>query len=176
MNQIPDTAHVHPIGHLETSHHDHRTTPVQTRINPHDLGIAHIDRPFREGLLELSGFDHAWFITWLGNDTAESEPVPMHQTPFLLGDTDRTIGVFAIRGPRRPNPVGLHLVEIIAVHADRIEFAGVDMIDKTPLIDIKPYVRALDTPAPTASPPRSGWFDSVALDQPHTPDSIHGRR
>lgn len=86
-----------------------------------------------------------------------------------------TSHVHPIRGPRRPNPLGLHLVDILAVHADRIEFAGVDTIDNTYLIDLKPHVDALDTPARTNIQPRSGWFDSVDREHPHNPNSLHSR-
>jgi hypothetical protein len=65
----------------------------------------------------------------------------------------RPIGLFAVRGPRRPNPIGLHLVRIIEVHDDKFGFGGVD-------ISTRP----------------SGWFDTVDLNGPHTPDSLRANR
>ena len=76
----------------------------------------------------------------------ERTTVEMCQTPYLMTTDRRRIGIFAIRGPRRPNPIGLHLVRLIRLRDDGFDFAGVDMIDGTPLLDIKPWVAPLDVP------------------------------
>jgi tRNA (adenine37-N6)-methyltransferase len=98
----------------------------------------------------------------------------MRQVPFLLTGERRELGLFAMRGPRRPNPIGLHLVGVVAVQDDGFTFAGVDLLDGTALLDVKPYAASLDVPAGhrVEPPVRSGWFDGVDLSRPHTPRSL----
>jgi tRNA-Thr(GGU) m(6)t(6)A37 methyltransferase TsaA len=75
----------------------------------------------------------------------------MHVTPFL---DDREHGLFATRSPARPNPIGLSTVHLVSIDGSTIEIEDVDMLDGTPLLDIKPYVPALDD-RPEA---RIGWY------------------
>jgi tRNA (Thr-GGU) A37 N-methylase len=70
------------------------------------------------------------------------------------------VGIFATRGPRRVNPIGLSLIRLLDVSERSIQFAGVDLLDGTPVIDLKPYVSRFDLPA---SDPRCGWFDQVTM-------------
>ena len=100
-------------------------------------------------------------------------PPTMQQVPFLLTNNPRPIGLFAMRGPRRPNPIGLHLVRVLGVTEDGFRFSGVDMLDCTPLLDIKPWAAPLDLPhGALTGAVRSGWFDTVDLSGPHTPQSL----
>lgn len=107
-----------------------------------------IDPRFWAGVQDLEGFERIWLIYWLHKAPAPALTV----TPFL----DRhERGVFATRAPARPNPIGISAVRLIAVGASVLEVADVDMIDGTPLLDIKPYVPEFDSyPASKA-----GWFD-----------------
>ncbi|MFT3853446.1 MAG: TrmO family methyltransferase [Ilumatobacteraceae bacterium] len=109
-----------------------------------------------------------------------NDPVPssMRQVPFLLTGERREIGLFAMRGPRRPNPIGLHLVRLVEFAGDGFTFAGVDLVDRTAVLDVKPWVAPLDVPfGRTMTPPvRSGWFDTADLSAPHTPASLRERR
>ena len=89
--------------------------------------------------------------------------------PFLLGRQPRELGIFATRGPRRPNPLGLSLVRLAAVDDITIRFTGVDMVDGTPVVDLKPFVARFDRPDGSV---RSGWFDTVAFDDSITPASL----
>jgi len=171
---MSDTYIIEPIGHIRTAYHDRASTPVQAALNPGDHGSVVVDPAYRDGLAELDGFDYAWLLTWLTPDPSDPVPATMRQVPFLLTSSRREIGLFAMRGPRRPNPIGLHLVRITGVHDDGFSFAGVDMLDGTPLLDIKPWAAPLDLPhghALTESV-RSGWFDTVDLSRPHTPASL----
>ena len=79
------------------------------------------------------------------------------------------MGIFAMRGPRRPSPIGLSLVRIVAVTDAGLTFAGVDMVDGTPLLDLKPYVTAFDRPDGEV---RCGWFDETDLPTGATPASL----
>lgn len=167
---------VRPIGHLRTAYTDPASTPVQTSVNWGESGSAVLLPEFVDGVEGLDGFDHAWLLTWLGPADGPAPPVTLRQVPFLLSATGRELGLFAMRGPRRPNPIGLHLVRITAVTDDGFRFAGVDMVDGTPLLDVKPWAAPFDLP-PDASVPsglRNGWIDEVDLSAPHTPRSLGG--
>ncbi len=166
------------IGSVRTRYRDCRSTPVQTALNPDEHGRVELDPPYGAGLVGLEGFDYAWLLCWLTPNPDDPEPTPMQQVPFLLSAERQSVGLFAMRGPRRPNPIGLHLVRVLKVDEHGFDFAGVDMVDGTPLLDVKPWVAPLDLPA-GVSPShglRSGWFDSVDLSAPHTPDSLGARQ
>jgi tRNA (Thr-GGU) A37 N-methylase len=79
------------------------------------------------------------------------------------------MGVLATRGPRRINPIGLSLVRLLGVDGRLVRFAGVDMIDGTPVLDLKPYVTRFDRPP---GEPRSGWFDSIDFVEGATPNDL----
>lgn len=174
---MTDRFELAPIGEIRTDHTDAATTPVQTALNPDETGTVELHPDYHDGLHELDGFDDVWLITWLGIPGTPSGPPPLRQVPFLLAGQPRPIALFAMRGPRRPNPIGLHLVRLTALTATGFTFSGVDMTDHTPLLDIKPWVAPLDLPSGhhLDTPSRNGWFDSVDLTAPHTPTSLrHG--
>ena len=79
------------------------------------------------------------------------------------------MGIFATRGPKRINPVGLSLIRILDVAGPAIRFAGVDLVDGTPVIDLKPYVTRFDRPP---GEPRCGWFDEVQISDGVTPEHL----
>jgi hypothetical protein len=83
--------------------------------------------------------------------------------PFLLRPQQTTMGIFATRGPRRVNPIGLSLVELIEVSGQTIHFAGVDLLDGTPVLDIKPYVSRFDRPAGQPGRPVTGNLGRVLI-------------
>lgn len=162
-----------PIGRVRSPYTERGVTPVQTALNPEETGTVELDAPYRAGLVELDTFDFAWLLTWLAPDPDDPVPTTMQQVPFLLTSNPRPIGLFAMRGPRRPNPIGLHLVRVLEVTGEGFTFGGVDMIDGTPLLDIKPWAAPIDLPHGTrAGVARSGWFDTVDLSGPHTPQSL----
>jgi tRNA-Thr(GGU) m(6)t(6)A37 methyltransferase TsaA len=158
------------IGVVRTGRRHREHTPVQSALNRHEQGSIEIDPRFEAGLDGLSGFDYAWVLSWLGEGTAEADAaVSLRQSPFLLTGSDRLIGIFATRGPRRVNPIGLSLVELVSVQGCTIRFAGVDLVDGTPVVDLKPYVTRFDSPP---DPARCGWFDDVELVDGSTPFSL----
>jgi len=158
------------IGLIRTSHTDFESTPLQAALNPGELGTIELFEPFVEGLSGLEEFDYLWLLTWLDTSGEPGERAPMKQIPFLLRPQQRSMGIFAARGPRRPNPIGLSLVRLLEVTGPRIQFAGVDMVDETPVIDIKPYVTRFDRPG---GHPRCGWFDTVILPEGATPAALN---
>ncbi len=162
-----------PIGVLRTTRARTSDTPVQAQANLAEEGVAVLDPAWEAGLDGLADFTHAWLVTWLHR----SEPCPpsddgLRQRPYLRPDGP-PMGVFAMRGPRRPAPVGLSLVEVVAVEGATVRFRGVDVVDGTPLLDIKPFFPDADTPRGTV---RSGWFDEIDVPEGATPASLRGGR
>lgn len=145
-------------------------TPVQSSLNQTEHGTVEFDPRYGEGLSDLAEFDYVWLLTWLDRPgEEEGSAPPLRQVPFLLRPTQRTIGLFAMRGPRRINPVGLSLVRVLEVGETTLRFAGVDLLDETPVIDVKPYVTRFDRPP---GEPRCGWFDTVPTPEGITPSDL----
>jgi tRNA (adenine37-N6)-methyltransferase len=157
------------IGVVRTAHTDFAGTPIQARLNRDEQGTVEIDRSYRDGLDGLAGFDYAWLLTWLDMLPEPDGDPPLRQVPFLLRSQQRETGMFAARGPRRINPIGLSLIRILEVTGLAIRFAGVDLLDGTPVIDLKPYVTRFDRPP---GEPRCGWYDSVSISDGSTPAQL----
>ena len=155
-----------PIGRIEGPYMDVHAMPVQSRLNPDEVGRIRIFEEFVAGLDGLAGFDFAHVITLLNADDPEGMDVDLRPTPLLLQGTGRHIGLFATRFPRRPNSLGLSLIQLLSVAGDTIEFAGVDMIDGTPVLDIKPWVPTFDIPANRdLGLIRTGWYADVDFER-----------
>jgi tRNA (adenine37-N6)-methyltransferase len=166
------------IGVVRTAHAELESTPIQAGINRAEHGTIEIAEPYREGLEGLEDFDYAWLLTWPdrpdrpdkpdGPDGPDGDP-PLRQVPFLLRRQQRRMGVFATRGPRRINPIGLSLIQLLQVTGQTILFAGVDVIDGTPVVDLKPYVTRFDRPP---GEPRCGWLDQLTIAEGTTPAQL----
>jgi len=151
---------MHAIGVVRTAHTELVDTPIQSSLNRAEHAVIEIEPRYADGLDGLAGFDYAWLLTWLDRlDDPDSEPALRH-VPFLLRHERRLMGVFAARGPRHVNPIGLSLIQLLEVNGPVIRFAGVDLLDGTPVIDLKPYVARFDRPP---GEPRCGWFDTVPI-------------
>jgi tRNA (adenine37-N6)-methyltransferase len=161
------------IGVVRTGRTDRETTPIQAALNRPEHGVVEVDPACTDGLDGLADFDYAWLITWLHSGAARAGTgvgtPALRQVPFLLRPQGRKIGIFATRTPHRVNRIGLSLVEILAVTGSTIRFAGVDLLDGTPVLDIKPYVNRFDRPP---GDPRCGWFDQVAIGESVTPTDL----
>jgi tRNA-Thr(GGU) m(6)t(6)A37 methyltransferase TsaA len=154
------------IGVVRTGRTARESTPVQSSLTRDEVGTLEIFEPYAEGLTGLDGFDYAWVLAWLDRPDRPGEPAPLTQVPFLLRPQQRRMGIFATRGPRRVNPIGLSLVRLVEITGREIRFAGVDLLDGTPVIDLKPSVARFDRPD---GEPRCGWFDAVELRAGVTP-------
>lgn len=108
---------------------------------------------YAAGLRDLEGFEYVILLTYMHQATSE----PLEVVPFLDSVAH---GVFATRSPIRPNRIGLSVVRLIAIQGSTLRFEGNDMLDGTPVLDIKPYVPAFDA----RQTDRIGWFASK-LDQ-----------
>jgi len=136
-----------PIGVLHTPFTDVDGMPIQPAAAAGVRGTIGLDPGFAAGLLDLDGFSHLILLYHLHQVRAPRLTV----TPFL---DNRPHGIFATRSPARPNPIGLSTVRLVHVLGSTIEIEDVDMLDGTPLLDIKPYIPAFDDRAGA----RVGWF------------------
>ncbi len=142
------------IGVVRTPFTDVVGMPIQPAYAEDARGVVEVVPAYQAGLRDLAGFERIWLIYVLH----AVKDAKLVVTPFR--DTQPR-GIFATRSPCRPNPIGLSCVRLLAVHATHLEIAEVDMLDNTPVLDIKPYVPAFDA-FPTA---RAGWFDAQVTDR-----------
>jgi tRNA-Thr(GGU) m(6)t(6)A37 methyltransferase TsaA len=159
------------IGVVHTQRFTRESTPVQAALNRAERGTIEIFEPFAEGLSGLEGFDYAWLLSWLHRPSDRAR-APLTQVPYLLRPQQKQMGIFATRGPRRVNPIGLSLLQVLDISGRVVSFAGVDLLDDTPVIDLKPYVTRFDRPAGV---PRCGWFDTVPMPDGVTPADLGQR-
>ncbi len=137
-----------PIGTIETPFKQREGMPIQPSGAKGIKGRIHIAPAYEQGLADIDGFSHLILLYHFHQSTGFDLMV----TPFL--DTTPR-GVFATRAPRRPNPIGLSIVRLIARKGNVLEIKDIDVLDNTPLIDIKPYVPGFDIKKVTAS----GWLE-----------------
>jgi tRNA-Thr(GGU) m(6)t(6)A37 methyltransferase TsaA len=153
-----------PIGLVHSPFVTTNGMPLQTVAAQEVRAIVEFYPQYAEGLQDVEGFSHLWLLTWLH---ATSAPT-MRVTPYL---DNQPRGVFATRAPRRPNPIGLSLVRLTGCDIRNgqalLHVQGVDLLDGTPLLDIKPYIPEFDTPPNSAGEVRIGWF-TERIDQIYT--------
>jgi tRNA-Thr(GGU) m(6)t(6)A37 methyltransferase TsaA len=123
--------------------------PIQPTGAADATGTVVLDPAFAAGLRDLEGFSHIYLIYYFHR----ASPMQLQVRPFL---DNREHGIFATRAPSRPNPIGLSIVELLEVGEDRLTVRGIDVLDGTPLLDIKPYVEAFDR----VEGSRSGWLEA----------------
>jgi tRNA-Thr(GGU) m(6)t(6)A37 methyltransferase TsaA len=145
-----------PIGVVHSPFTTLEGMPLQTVAAQGIPGTVDLEPAFRKGLRDLEAFSHLILLTHLHRMTGYALEV----TPYF---DDQPHGIFATRSPRRPNPLGLSVVRLIAIEEGRLLIEDVDLLDGTPLLDLKPYVPAFDT-RETA---RIGWF-AGRVDRVHT--------
>ena len=146
---------LHPIGIIRTPFKNSDGVPIQSSKSK-ELGQAEVDFEYVEGLQSLDGFSHIFLLYWFH----KSKVPTMQVKPFL--DT-KTHGLFSTRAPTRPNPIGFSIVAIERVEDNVIYFRGADMLDGTPLLDIKPFVPEFDN-RPEAT---SGWLVTSKIRENH---------
>jgi tRNA-Thr(GGU) m(6)t(6)A37 methyltransferase TsaA len=137
---------MHPIGYVRSSFRDTQDIPKGLGAKHDAEGALQILEEFAEGLADIEGFSHL-FVIWLFDRV---EGFDLTATP---PSDNRPHGVFATRSPRRPNPIGLTVVELLSREGNALRVRGLDMLDGTPILDIKPYLSSV--------PPgelRRGWL------------------
>jgi tRNA-Thr(GGU) m(6)t(6)A37 methyltransferase TsaA len=143
------TLKVEPIGVIRTPFTSLEDMPIQPGGGKDVLGELLIEPQYCEGLADLDGFSHLYLI-YLFHLAAGTK---MRVVPFL---DDRPRGVFATRAPVRPNHLGLSVVELVEVTDCLVTIRNIDVLDGTPLLDIKPYIEVFDSVAES----RSGWMEA----------------
>jgi len=136
-----------PIGVIRTPFTDLEGMPIQPAGAEGIVGTVEVSEEYAEGLLDLDGFSHAVLLYAFHRSAAYEHVV----TPFLDAEPH---GVFATRAPRRPNPIGLSVVRIVQVKGVVVHVENIDVLDGTPLLDIKPHVPGFAAPGPV----RIGWL------------------
>jgi len=139
-----------PIGIIRSEHVIADQTPIQPVYARGCKGRAEIFPAFEDGLRDLDGFSHIYLIYHFHR----AKPAQMIVKPFLQ-DIER--GVFSTRRPCRPNAIGLSIVELIRREGNVLHLDNVDILDGTPLFDIKPYTAKFDRIETT----QNGWQDEV---------------
>ncbi len=151
---------VKPIGVIRTPFTSSEYTPIQSSKSKAN-GHVEVSSEYLDALKSLDGFSHIILLYWFHM----AKQPKMREKPFL--DTEEH-GLFSIRAPSRPNPIGISIVKLLSIEGTRLNIEGVDMLDKTPLIDIKPFVPEFDN-RPLAT---SGWLAKSTLveNHPHIAD------
>lgn len=140
-----------PIGVLNTPFRVTEGMPIQS-ARSNMPGSAEVYEPFSAGLEGIEEFSHLYLIYRLHRVEA---PVSLKVTPFLDKGEH---GVFATRFPRRPNLLGISVVRLVSRDGNILHFIGADMLDGTPLLDIKPYIPEFDV----FEVEKSGWYEHRA--------------
>jgi tRNA-Thr(GGU) m(6)t(6)A37 methyltransferase TsaA len=138
-----------PIGFVRCPYSDTSQIPKGYGAKHEAEGVLEIVPEFEAGLTDIEGFSHL-FVVWVfdratGYDLLSSPPTDIRQH-----------GVFATRSPRRPNPIGLTVVRLLGRDGSRLSVAGVDMLDGTAILDIKPYLSSVP-----ADELKRGWLGEV---------------
>ena len=141
------------IGTIHTPFTDLSDMPIQPTGDTSAPGTAHLDPRFAPALKDLDGFSHVILVYHFHH----SKRVDLTVTPFM-DSVPR--GVFATRAPTRPNPIGISIVALRGVEGNVLQLGNVDILDGTPLLDIKPYVPKFDAPEDA----RAGWLEGSGID------------
>jgi tRNA (adenine37-N6)-methyltransferase len=125
-----------PIGYVRSAYKDTRQVPKGLGAKHETEGLLELRAEFEPGLLDIEGFSHL-FVIWAFD---RSEGYSLLARP---PSDDRPHGVFATRSPQRPNPIGLTVVELVRREGPNLRVRGIDMLDGTPILDIKPYLSSI---------------------------------
>lgn len=140
----------HPIGIIHSPFTNLEDMPIQPTGERSAPGHVEILPQYIEGLKDLAGFSHVIFLYHLH----QVKRVDLTVLPFL---SDQTHGIFATRAPTRPNPIGLSVVKLVRIEGNILFVENLDILDGTPLLDLKPYIPEFDRPVEF----RTGWLQGV---------------
>ena len=129
----------HPIGTIHTPYTTHDQVPHQPDPSASGEFYIQLNPDLSDGLYLLDTFNYIQVFFFLDRP---DKPVTLHVRPPSGGGTE--VGLFASRSPRRPNPIGLSTVKLLGIDGTRLNISGIDVLDNTPLLDIKPLFKGLD--------------------------------
>ncbi len=138
-----------PIGTIHSPFTNLKGMPIQPTGASGVKGTVEVFEEYADGLLDLDGFSHIILLYQFHR----SDGFKLRVVPFM--DTVQR-GIFATRAPKRPNAIGLSIVQLEKIEGRILHIEGVDILDGTPVVDIKPYVPDFDYPENV----RAGWLDS----------------
>jgi tRNA-Thr(GGU) m(6)t(6)A37 methyltransferase TsaA len=139
-------------------------TPIQAVYGSGVEGTVMLDETFLPALDDIDGFERIWLIYWMDR-TGPFKPKVMPYRDTLEH------GLFATRSPNRPNPIGISAVRFLRRKGSVLFVSDMDILDGTPLLDIKPYVPEFDC-HPNS---RAGWFDKAGVDRRLADGRFHNR-
>ncbi len=134
------------IGYVRSPYQDTKDVPKGLGAHHEAEGVLEILPEFADGLKDIEGFSHL-MVVWVFDRSQGYELIGKPPTD------DREYGVFSTRSPRRPNPIGLTTVEVLGREGRLLRVRGVDMLDGTPILDLKPYLSSVP-----ADKLRRGWL------------------
>ena len=137
------------IGIIHSPFRQAKGTPIQSALAQGVEGSVEVFPEFVLGLQDLKGFERIWLLYWFDRAT----PAQLAVKPFL---DQQEHGVFATRSPCRPNPIGLSCVRLLGIDGGRLRIMDVDVLEGTPLVDIKPYAPQFDC----FEASRVGWLQN----------------
>ena len=137
-----------PIGVIHSPFKEPKGTPIQPAGAKGTKGTVEIFSEYAEGLRDIEGFSHIILLYHFHLSKGATSIVK----PFMDNETH---GVFAIRGPSRPSPIGISVVRLVRVEGNMLHIQDVDIVDGTPLLDIKPYIPEFDI----REVERIGWLE-----------------
>lgn len=163
MSDERRTIVMHSIGVIRSPHQVPAGTPIQPIYAKRVEGEVVVDEGLEPALADIDGFERIWLI-YLFDRAGAFKPtvVPYRAT--------REHGLFATRSPCRPNAIGMSVVSLIRRERNVIRVRDLDILDGTPLLDIKPYVPEFDAHMPS----RAGWLDECGSDRQNADGRFHG--
>jgi tRNA (adenine37-N6)-methyltransferase len=150
------------IGVIRTPYRTPAGTPIQSTYAGAVEGEVVVNEDLEPALADIEGFERIWLVYAFDRVSAfRPRVVPYRDT--------REHGLFATRSPCRPNPIGMSVVRLLGRERNVLRVRGLDIVDGTPLLDIKPYVPEFDAHTPS----RAGWLDDPGADRRVADDRFH---
>jgi tRNA-Thr(GGU) m(6)t(6)A37 methyltransferase TsaA len=139
---------MHPIGIIRTPFTEKGETPIQSSRSQ-TIGSVEVYPEFEQGLQDIEKFSYLYLLYVFHHSSGYSLKIK----PFL---DNQEHGLFSTRYPYRPNPIGISVVQLLTIEGTKLKVKGVDVLDQTPLLDIKPYVPEFDVRTVV----KTGWFET----------------
>ena len=147
------------IGIIHSPFKEPKGTPIQPRAAQGIDGTVEVFQEYTEGLKDIDGFSHVILVYHFHLSKESSLKVK----PFM---DDQTHGVFSTRAPNRPNPIGISVVQLVKIEGNILQVKDLDIVDGTPLLDIKPYVPEFDI----RDAKKKGWLEKNVSKLPTSKD------
>jgi len=150
------------IGTIRTPFVEASGTPIQAEYGKGVEGEIRVDELYVPALDDIDGFERLWLIYWM-------DRVGPFRTKVIPYRDTVEHGLFATRSPSRPNPIGMSVVRLLGREGPALRVADIDILDGTPILDIKPYIPEFDS-HPVS---RAGWFDAPGVDRRRADERFH---